>query len=116
MNQTVAKVQPLLRRLTCRFGCYRAWRGPQPQRRGSGLHGLVDHGLQLGRQGVQVDLLAEAGAERFDRAGGVVAVAVEASIHNSLDTAAWAGVARSAHRLWVSPKKRGAGGVCAGST
>ena len=30
----------------------------EPQGHGGGLHGLVDHGYQLGRQGAQVDLLA----------------------------------------------------------
>src|SRR5215204_3013477 len=32
-------------------------RGPQPQRGAGRLHGLVDQGQQLGREGVQVDLL-----------------------------------------------------------
>src|SRR6266511_1107043 len=53
-------------------------RGSQPQRRPGGLHGLVDDGQQLGGQGVQVDLLAEAAAEGGDGLGGVVAAAVEA--------------------------------------
>jgi hypothetical protein len=44
----------------------------------------VGHGEQLGRQGVQVDPLAQAGAEGGDRPGGVVAVPVEAR-----STAAW---------------------------
>ena len=39
------------------------------------LHGLVDHGQDLGGQGVQVDLVAQAGAERLDHPAGVVAAA-----------------------------------------
>src|SRR5829696_864081 len=108
MNQTVAEVQPLLRRLTCRPRRYRAWRGTQPQRRGSGLHGLVDHGAQLGRQGVQVDLVAQPGAERLDRSGSVVAAPVEAPVHGLLgatagwlDSAATARVAAATARLGV---------------
>jgi hypothetical protein len=50
------------------------------------LHGLVDHGQQLAVQGVQVDLVAQAGAERGDGAGGVVA-AVEAAVDRGLDPA-----------------------------
>jgi hypothetical protein len=41
------------------------------QRRLSSLHGLVHHGQQLGRQGVQVDLLVQPITERGDRLGGV---------------------------------------------
>jgi hypothetical protein len=52
------------------------------------LHGLVDHGQQFGVQGVQVDLAAEADAERLDGLGGVVPAAVEATIHDLLDAAA----------------------------
>jgi len=40
------------------------------------LHGLVGHGQQLGVEGVQVDLLARAVAERRELLGGVVAAAV----------------------------------------
>jgi hypothetical protein len=63
------------------------WCGRQPQRRLGGLHGLVNRGQQLGRQRVQVDLVAEAGAERLDGPGGVVAAPVEAPIHRLLDAA-----------------------------
>jgi hypothetical protein len=64
------------------------WCGRQPQRRLGGLHGLVNRGQQLGRQRVQVDLVAEAGAERLDGPGGVVAAPVEATIYTVLDAAA----------------------------
>jgi hypothetical protein len=50
---------------------------PQPQRGPGGLHGLGDHLEQLGVQGVQVDLVAQAGRERLDGPGGVVATAVK---------------------------------------
>jgi hypothetical protein len=36
------------------------------------LHCLVGHGQQLAGQGVQVDLVAQAGAERGDNLGGPV--------------------------------------------
>jgi hypothetical protein len=59
--------------------------GSKPQRRLSRLHGLVDHGQQLGGQRVQVDLLAQPRAEPLDGAGGVVAAAVEAPVDLGLD-------------------------------
>jgi hypothetical protein len=60
----------------------------------------VGHGEQLGRQGVQVDPLAQAGAEGGDRPGGVVAVPVEAAVDRGLDAAAGRLEAgREAHRL-----------------
>ena len=43
----------------------------QPQRRPGRLHGVVDHGQQLGGEGVGVDLLTQPGRERLDGAGGV---------------------------------------------
>jgi hypothetical protein len=49
---------------------------------------LVDHGQQLGPQGVQVDLVPQAGAEGGDGLGGVVAAPVEAAVHGGLDAAA----------------------------
>jgi hypothetical protein len=65
------------------------WLGrPQPQRRLRRLHRLVDHPQQLGRQAVQVDLLVQPITERGDRLGGVVATAVEATVHRLLDAAA----------------------------
>jgi hypothetical protein len=60
----------------------------QPQRGLSRLHGLSGHRQQLGGQGVQVDLLAKAGAERLDGLGGVVATPVEAAVDRLLDAAA----------------------------
>jgi hypothetical protein len=59
-------------------------RWSKPQQDPSWLHGLVDHG----RQRVQVDLVAQADAERLDRLGGVVLAAVEPPIHNRLLDAA----------------------------
>ena len=50
------------------------------------LHRLVNYGHQLGREGVQVDLVAEAGAERLDGLGRVVAAPVEAPVHHRLNT------------------------------
>src|SRR6266542_6733461 len=52
----------------------------QPQRCLGGLHRLVDHGEQLCGQRVQVDLLAQAGNERLNGAGRVVAAPVEAPV------------------------------------
>jgi hypothetical protein len=43
------------------------------------LHRLVNHGQQLGGQGVQVDLVAEPGGELLHGSRGVIAAAVEAS-------------------------------------
>src|SRR5215204_602791 len=60
----------------------------QPQRCRGRLHGVVDHAQQLAGQGVQVDLVTQAGAEGGDRLGGVVAAAVEAAVHHRLDPAA----------------------------
>jgi hypothetical protein len=60
----------------------------QPQRRPGGFHGPVDHSKQLGREGVQVHFVAEAGAEGLDRPGRVVATPVEAPVHGGLDAAA----------------------------
>jgi len=53
-------------------------RGSKPERGSGRLHRLVDHGQQLGRERVRVDLIAQAGAERLDRASGVKAATVEA--------------------------------------
>jgi hypothetical protein len=49
---------------------------------------VVDHGQQLGVQGVQVDLVAQAGREPLEGAGGVRAAAVEAAVDQLLDPAA----------------------------
>jgi hypothetical protein len=53
-----------------------------------GGHSLVDHGQQLGREGVQVDLLSKPCRERLHGAGGVVVAAVEAPVDQVLDPAA----------------------------
>jgi hypothetical protein len=56
------------------------------------LHRLANRGQQLGREGVQVDLLVHAGAEGRDGLGGVVAAAVEAPVDRGLDAAVgWPG-------------------------
>ena len=74
----------------------------QPQRRPSGLHGLVDHGPELGRERVQVDLVAQAGAEGGDGLGGVVAAAVADSRPVIVtDARRW--------RPWWRPEQRRAG-------
>ena len=49
---------------------------------------MVDYRQQLGGQRVQVHLVAEPAAERGDRAGGVIAAAVEAAVDQGLDAAA----------------------------
>jgi hypothetical protein len=43
---------------------------------------------ELGHEGIEVDLVAQAGAERLDGLGGVVAAPVEALIHGALDATA----------------------------
>src|SRR5215207_2726511 len=63
-------------------------RGAEPQGGLGGLHGLVDHAQQLGVQGGQVDLVAQADREAVHGAGGVVAAAVEAPVDQVLDPAA----------------------------
>jgi len=67
---------------------------------------VVDHGQQLAVQGVQVDLVAEAAAERLNCAGGVVAAVVEAAVdqrlhprRNGWNRAAAAKVAAATARL-----------------
>jgi hypothetical protein len=63
-------------------------RWPKPERRRGRLHGLVRHGEEFGRDRVQVDLIAQAGAECLDGLSRVVPAAVEAPIHRLLDAAA----------------------------
>jgi hypothetical protein len=83
------------RRLGRRAGCacaalVRGCAGgrPQPQRHAGRLHRLLHHRQQLGGQGVQVDLLAQPGAEPLNGPGGVVAAPVEAPVDRLLDAAA----------------------------
>ena len=64
------------------------WGRSKPQRGLGRLHGLVDDRQQLTAEGVEVDLIAQAGRERLDGLGGVVLAAVEAPIHHRLDAAA----------------------------
>jgi hypothetical protein len=45
----------------------------------------VGHGQQLGRERIEVGLVAELGAERLDDLGRVVAVAVEAPVDGVLE-------------------------------
>ena len=56
----------------------------EPERGGGGLHRLADRAEEVGREGIELDLLAEAGAERLERALRVVAAAVEASVDERL--------------------------------
>jgi hypothetical protein len=60
-----------------------AFAHPTPGR----LHGLVSDCQQLGGEGVQVDLLTQAGGERLDGRGGVEFAAVEAAVDRGLDAA-----------------------------
>jgi hypothetical protein len=60
---------------------------PKPQRRRGWLHRLVDHRQHLGRERVQVNLIAQASAERRDRLSCDVLAPVEAPIHHRLDMA-----------------------------
>jgi hypothetical protein len=55
--------------------------GQGPGRGPGRLDRLVDHGQQLGREGVQADLLAQAGAERLHGPGGVTAEPPEGLDH-----------------------------------
>ena len=66
----------------------RPGRLPKPQRRRGRLHSVGTDNQQLLRQRIQVDLIAESMAERFNGLGGVVLAAVEASIDYRLDAAA----------------------------
>src|SRR5215217_1810845 len=85
----IAATMPCCREeLNSRSSTRRRAGGPQPQRGPGRLHGPVDHGQQLAVQGVQVDLVAEAGREVLDGPGGVVAAAVEAPVDHGLDAAA----------------------------
>jgi hypothetical protein len=58
----------------------------KPKRRRGWLHCLVDHRQQLGRQRVQVHLLAQPGAERLDGLGRVVAAPVEPAVDHAMLT------------------------------
>jgi hypothetical protein len=49
---------------------------------------LVNDREQLGREVVQVDLIAQPTGERFDGPGRVVLASVEAAVHRLLDAAA----------------------------
>ena len=70
------------------------------------LHGPVDHGQQLAVQGVQVHLVAEAGREPLDGAGGVVAATVEAPVDQGLDPGCPAARSRCRTRGWSPPRPR----------
>src|SRR5215831_470779 len=58
-----------------------------PQRDTRRLHGVIDKRQQLGRQGVQVDLLSGSGNERLDRARRIVFTSVKALIDSLADAA-----------------------------
>src|SRR5215218_2107381 len=62
--------------------------GPEPQGGAGGLHGVVDHGPQLGVEGVQIQLVPQAGREPLHSPDRVVAAAVEAAVDQVLDPAA----------------------------
>jgi hypothetical protein len=48
---------------------------------------LVDDHEELGRERVEVHVVAQAAAERLDRLGHVVAAPIEAPVHHRLDAA-----------------------------
>jgi hypothetical protein len=48
---------------------------------------LVNDRQELGGEGVEVDLLVQAGGERLDGGGGVVLASVEAAVNRLLDAA-----------------------------
>jgi hypothetical protein len=62
--------------------------GSKPEHDPGRLHGLVHDRQQLAAEGVEVDLVAQAGGERLDGLDGVVLAAVEAPVHDLLDAAA----------------------------
>jgi hypothetical protein len=62
--------------------------GSKPQRDPGRFHGLVNDRQQLGREGVEVDLVAQAGRERLDGLGRVVAAPVEAPVNRPLNATA----------------------------
>src|SRR6266699_3624063 len=64
------------------FAGWVGWRQPEPDM--GGLHGLGDHGDQFLSQLLQVHLMAQGGAEGFQRLSGIVLAAVEAAINDSL--------------------------------
>src|SRR5215211_6551540 len=71
-------------------GCARGavWGGSKPQRGLGRLHGLANDCQQVGGEGAEVDLVAQAGAECADRLGGVVLAPVEAAVDRLLDAVA----------------------------
>ncbi len=52
------------------------------------LHGMFDHGQQLGMEGVQVDLVPQPHREPLQGTGRVIAAPVEAPVDKVLDAAA----------------------------
>src|SRR5512132_474477 len=66
-----------------RFRDFVRWSKPQRYRRW--LHRLVSHREQLPGEGIEVDLVAQPGAERLDGLGRVVLTPVEAAVNSSLD-------------------------------
>jgi hypothetical protein len=73
----------------------------KPERHRCWLHGLMHHSEQLIGQAVEVDLLAESGAERLDRLGGVVLASVKAPVDRLLDAAT----------QWLEQRRHGQGGA-----
>src|SRR3954452_12127409 len=60
----------------------------EPEAHVGGLDGAADDADELGLQGVEVELVAQPGAEGVERALGVIAAAVEAMVDRGLDTRA----------------------------
>jgi len=61
---------------------------PYPQRKTLGLHGLGYHRQQLGAELLQVGPLASCGGKTLDGSHGVVLLAVETAVDESLDAPA----------------------------
>ena len=64
------------------------WGGSKPKRDSGRLHGLATDRQQLGREGVQVHLVAKLGGKRLDGSHGVIPAAVEVAIRGLLDAMA----------------------------
>ncbi len=59
----------------------------QPERSVAWLHRLTEDGEQAGREGTDIDFVAQPGAERLDRLLRVVSPSIEASVYRLLNAA-----------------------------
>ena len=78
-----------LRRPWLTASCARGvvWGGSKPERDPGRLHSLVHDRQQLVREGIEVDLVAQAGGEHLDCRSRVVVASVEAAVNHLLDAA-----------------------------